>query len=590
MTWRAPVRELSFALEDVAGVRALEETGAYPGFDGETIAAVLAAGATLAEDVLAPLNRAGDETGATFADGAVRAPPGFAAAYRVFAQGGWNGLAAPAAFGGQGLPRALALAAFEMMHGANMAFGLCPTLTQAAIETLAQHGSVRQKQLYLPKLVSGTWTGTMNLTESQAGSDLGALRMRAEPDGDGGYRLTGQKIFITWGDHDLAENIVHLVLARLPGAPQGSKGISLFLAPKRILNEDGSPGATNGLGPSRIEKKLGIHGSPTCTMIYDGARAELVGEPNRGLAHMFTMMNAARLQVGAQGVGIAERAFQQALRYALDRRQGRSAITGEYPARLFDLPDMRRSLMLMKAKIEAARAICLATAMAADLAASATDSNTREAARLHEELMTPIAKAWSTDAGVEVASLALQVHGGMGYVEETGAAQHYRDARIAPIYEGTNGIQAIDLAGRKLAMGNGVAVRALRGDIADTIDLIRVSGHDTLAALAARLEQASAAAQSATDWLLARHGEADALAGAMAYLELMGNLAGAWLLAKGALAAIPRADTDPWFRTRVNLAHLFGEQVLARAPAQAQAVMAGAGDLLAATPESLAAM
>jgi len=592
MTWRAPIRDIAFALNDIVGISGLVETGAFPGFDNETLSAVLDAGGKLAEDVLAPLNRAGDEIGAQYENGAVRTVPGFAQAYRAFADGGWNALSAPVEQGGQGLPRTLAIAVFEMMHGANMAFGLCPMLTQGAIEALVTHGTDRQKRLYLPRLISGEWSGTMNLTEPQAGSDLAALRTRAEPDGNGNYRITGQKIFITWGDHDMAENIVHLVLARLPGAPEGSKGISMFLASKRLVSEDGSLGVANALGPSRIEHKLGIHGSPTCTMIFDGAQGELVGAANHGLANMFTMMNAARLQVGVQGVAIAERAYQQALSYALDRRQGRSAWTGEYPARLFDHPDVRRMLMLMKAKTEAARAICLATAVAADLAQGSKDSAARERARLREELFTPIAKAWSTDVGVEVASLALQVHGGMGYIEETGAAQHYRDARIAPIYEGTNGIQAIDLAGRKLGPGNGEAMRELLADIGDMIAALRESRNDRLVAIAGRLDAAKTATAEATDWLVLRRGQADGLAGATAYLELSGLIAGGWLLAKGALAAARHLGTrgeNAWWSGRLVLAHFFGEHVLSRTPGLLAAVTAGASDLSETGPEAFGA-
>jgi alkylation response protein AidB-like acyl-CoA dehydrogenase len=566
MTWRAPTRDISFTLCQIVGAGNLSATGAFPSFDDDTLAAVLDAGGRFAEGMLAPLNRAGDEIGAQYENGAVRAAPGFAQAYRAFADGGWNALAAPEEHGGQGLPRTLAIAVFEMMHGANMAFGLCPMLTQGAIEALVEHGTERQKALYLPKLVSGEWTGTMNLTEPQAGSDLAALRTRAEPDGNGFYRLTGQKIFITWGDHDMAENIVHLVLARLPDAPEGSRGISMFLASKRLVGEDGALGVANELGASRIEHKLGIHGSPTCTMIYSGAHAELVGAPNNGLANMFTMMNAARLQVGVQGVAIAERAYQQAFDFALERRQGRSAWTGEYPARLFDHPDVRRMLMEMKAKIEAGRAICLSTAMAADLSLAAKDAGARENAKLREELLTPIAKAWCTDMGVEVASIAVQVHGGMGFIEETGAAQHYRDARIAPIYEGTNGIQAMDLAGRKLGLDGGRAVRALIEDVTGAIGALRKRDDKRFETIAVHLETANAAATQATDWMLARRGTADALAGATVYLELMGNLTGGWLLAKGALAAADRLASDaqnPWWSGRIALAEFYAEHVLA---------------------------
>ena len=590
MTYIPPLRDLSFALNEVAGAGALRSL--FPGFDAETEAAVLDAAGRLAHDVLAPLNRTGDRTGIRFEDGRVLSAPGFADAYRAFAEGGWNALSAAPDYGGQGLPKALEIAVFEMFDSANMAFGLCPILTQGAIEALALHGNARQKTLYLPKLVSGDWTGTMNLTEPQSGSDLALLRTRADKSSDGTYRLSGQKIFITWGDHDMAENIVHLVLARLPGAPEGSKGISMFLASKRLVSEDGSLGVANALGPSRIEHKLGIHGSPTCTMIFDGAQGELVGAANHGLANMFTMMNAARLQVGVQGVAIAERAYQQALSYALDRRQGRSAWTGEYPARLFDHPDVRRMLMLMKAKTEAARAICLATAVAADLAQGSKDSAARERARLREELFTPIAKAWSTDVGVEVASLALQVHGGMGYIEETGAAQHYRDARIAPIYEGTNGIQAIDLAGRKLGPGNGEAMRELLADIGDMIAALRESRNDRLVAIAGRLDAAKTATAEATDWLVLRRGQADGLAGATAYLELSGLIAGGWLLAKGALAAARHLGTrgeNAWWSGRLVLAHFFGEHVLSRTPGLLAAVTAGASDLSETGPEAFGA-
>jgi alkylation response protein AidB-like acyl-CoA dehydrogenase len=589
MTFTPPLREIAFALTEIAGGKRLQQS--YPGFDDETLAAVLEAGGKLARDVLAPLNRIGDETGARIENGQVRAVPGFGEAYRAFAEGGWNALAADPDHGGQGLPKALEIAVYEMIHSANMAFGLCPMLTQGAIEALTAHGTARQKDLYLPKLISGEWTGTMNLTEPQAGSDLAALRTRAEPDGHGNYRLTGQKIFITWGDHDMTDNIVHLVLARIPGAPDGTKGVSLFLSSKRLVNEDGSLGAENDVGPTGIEHKLGIHGSPTCTMAYSGAHAELVGIENQGLAHMFTMMNAARLQVGTQGVAIAERAYQQALGFALERKQGRSAWTGEYPAPIFDHPDVRRMLMLMKARIEAARGICLSTAVATDLAKALPAGAERESAKLREELFTPIAKAWSTDAGVEVASIALQVHGGMGFIEETGAAQHYRDARIAPIYEGTNGIQAIDLMGRKLALGNGQAVRELIEDISRTCAEIENSKNEWLMPVAARLRDGIAAVRDATGWLIERRGHAqpDALAGATAYLKLLGDVTGGWMLAKGALIAATHLadDGDQWWRTRIGLVRLYSESVLAGAPALGAAVMIGAYDLAATTPLGL---
>ncbi|MEI9888758.1 MAG: acyl-CoA dehydrogenase [Rhizomicrobium sp.] len=591
MTYTAPVRDLLFALTEVAGFAPLRRIAKFADCDDATLAAILEAGGKLAAEELAPLNRDGDRLGAQFANGQVRAVPGFAAAYRALVDGGWCALASDPAHGGQGLPKALEIAVFEMIHGANMAFGLCPMLTRGAVEALSAHGTERQKALYLEKLVRGDWTGTMNLTEPQSGSDLGTLRTRAEPDGEGFYRVTGQKVFITWGDHDMAENIVHLVLARLPDAPAGSRGISLFLVPKRHVDDDGRLGAANAAHPASIEHKLGIHGSPTCVMAFDGARAELVGEANQGLAHMFTMMNAARLQVGIQGVAIAERAYQQALAYALERRQGRSAWTGEASAPIFDHPDIRRSLMLMKAKIEAARAICLSTALAADLAEASPDAGVRRKAQLRAELLTPIAKAWSTDVGVEVASSALQVHGGAGFIEETGAAQHYRDARIAPIYEGTNGIQAIDLTGRKLAAEGGQAVRDLLDDIRSSVAALKYAPDAALHGIGARLEAAADAAEGATDWLLARRGRPDALAGATAYLELLGDLTGGWMLAKGALAAAPRLadDADRWWQTRIGLARLFAEQVLAQAPGLAAGVTAGDADLVQTSARALGA-
>ena len=572
MSFRAPVRDLAFTLTEVAGLREFA-----PDLDDETIAAVLQGGAQLAEEVLAPLNRSGDQHGARYENGRVTAAPGFADAYRAFAEGGWNSLAADPAYGGQGLPKALELAVFEMVHAANMAFGLCPMLTQAAIEALHVHGNERQKALYLPRLISGEWTGTMNLTEPQAGTDLAAVRARAEPLPDGGYALHGQKIFITWGDHDVADNIVHFVLARLPDAPEGVKGISLFLTSKREVAEDGGLGGLNAVRPAGIEHKLGINASPTCVMVFEGARAELVGQPHQGLAHMFTMMNAARLGVGVEGVAIAERAYQQALGYALERRQGRSAWSGQPGAPIFDHPDVRRMLSLMKAKIEAGRAICLLAAVAADRAGQGD-----ERARRRYELLVPVAKAWSTDVGVEVASLGVQVHGGMGFIEETGAAQHYRDARIAPIYEGTNGVQALDLIGRKLGMENGLAMTELAEDMRATAEGLS----NGLSDLTPGLRDGIDAVERGAEWLLRRRGTPDALAGAVPFLNLVGDVVGGWLLAKAALAAEGRPD-DAYLSAKPWLARFYGDHVLATAPSRLAAVTAGAEELYALTPELL---
>jgi alkylation response protein AidB-like acyl-CoA dehydrogenase len=558
MTYRAPVSDLSHALR-VAGLDALLGTAPFADVDRETVEAVLQGAGEFTSGVLAPLNRIGDTQGATFQNGKVIAAPGFADAYRQYREGGWAGLSNDPKFGGQGLPRAVSLAVFEMVHAANMAFGLCPMLSEAAMHLLQAHGTERQQRLYLRKLISGEWTGTMNLTEAQAGSDLSLVRTKAEPHGDH-YRLTGQKIFITWGDHDCAGNIVHSVLARLPDAPPGVKGISLFIVPKVLVNEDGGPGAANAVRPLSIEHKLGIHASPTCVMAYEGAHAEMIGQPGEGLALMFLMMNAARVNVGMQGVGIAERATQQAFAYARDRKQGRSLWNAQNPAPIFDLPDVRRMLMLMTAKTQAARAICLATAVAADLADHAPNEHTRAAAKLREEILVPIAKAWSSDIGVEVASLGIQVHGGAGFIEETGAAQYYRDARIAPIYEGTNGIQAMDLAGRKLGLENGKGMRDL------LIEMRSAQFADK--SLTASLHAAVAACERATDWMIAHRGSADSLGAATNYLKLMGDTVGGWMLAKG-------ADD----KGRTALARFYAVQVLKPVIGLADAIEAGAADL-----------
>ena len=593
MTYRAPVRDLAFSLT-IAGMEDLAATGAFPDYDADVRDAVLEAAGQFSEGVLAPLNRPGDLTGARYANGAVTAAPGFADAYRQFAEGGWTGLAAPVSAGGQGLPKALELAAYETVHSANMAFGLCPMLSLAAIEAIEAHGTEHQKTAYLPRMVSGEWTGAMCLTEPHAGTDLGALTSMATPRGDGTYSLTGQKIFITWGDHDATDNIVHMVLARLPDAPAGPKGISLFLANKFLVKEDGSLGDRNGFRPVGIEHKLGIHASPTCVMAYEGAVAELVGRPNEGLAHMFTMMNAARVGVGVGGVAIAERAYQAALAYALERRQGRSVWTGEANAPIFDHPDVRRTLSVMKARIEAARAICLSTGVAADMARHAQTEDLRRHWKGREDILTPIAKAWSTDAGVEIASMGVQVHGGMGFIEETGAAQYYRDARIAPIYEGANGIQAMDLVGRKLSQDGGASAKAIIVEMKATLaDLAGLYAGKPVERFAAAIS----AVQDATHWLLDRKadsdGAADVLAAADAYLRLMGDVIGGWMLAKAALAAKARLDAgdgDPvWLQGKLDLYEVYAANILGHASSRLAAVGQGGELLSRMTPEVLGA-
>ncbi len=584
MTFKSPVRDLAFSLFEVADADRLVGD-AFPDFDRDLAAAVLEAAAQVSDEVLAPLNRQGDQTGARYAEGRVTAAPGFVDAYRTFATGGWTGLSADPEHGGQGLPKALELAAFETFHAANMAFGLCPMLSLAAIEALQAHGTATQKALYLPRLISGEWTGTMNLTEPHAGSDLGTLRTVARPNGDGTYALEGQKIFITWGDHDVADNVVHFVLARLPDAPPGVKGISLFLAPKMLVAEDGSLGQPNALRPVGIEHKLGIQASPTCVMAFEGARAELIGQAGSGLAHMFTMMNAARLAVGVEGVAIGERAFQQALGYAQERRQGRSPLTGETSVPIAEHPDVRRMLAVTKAKLEAARGLCLSTAVAADLGRAGPEDE-RPRWRRREELFVPIAKAWSTDVGVEAASTGVQVHGGMGFIEETGAAQHYRDARIAPIYEGTNGIQAMDLAGRKLADG-GQAVAELALEMAGTVAQLHASADERLRGAAVALDAGVEALQAATAWLVERKAVShpDALAGAYPFLTLAGEVVGGWMLAKGALAA--EGASEPWLRAKAALLQVYVDNVLSATPARLSAVRQGFAALEALGPEVL---
>lgn len=575
MTYRAPVDELRFTLEEVAAVEGLKATGAFPDFSADLTAAILEEAAKLAENVLAPLNRVGDAEHCKLEGEVVTTPTGFKDAYAQFVEGGWQGLQFPAELGGMGLPRALGVAILEMIQGANLAFGLGPMLTYGGIEALIAHGTDEQRDMYLGKLLTGEWSATMNLTEPQAGSDVGALRTKAEPNGDGSWAVSGQKIFITWGEHDCAENIIHLVLARTPGSPDGTKGISLFLVPK-ILPD----GSRNDLRAIGVEHKLGIHGSPTCTMEYTGAKGWLIGEENAGMRCMFTMMNSARLNVGVQGVGIAERAYQQALAYAQERKQGR-AIDAEGPAphAIIHHPDIKRTLATMRAKIAAARAICISCAVAADMAHHAEDADEKAVARRREELLTPIAKAWSTDVGVEVASLGLQVHGGMGYIEETGAAQHLRDARITPIYEGTNAIQAIDLVGRKLNMDGGAAFHELYADIEQTIEACKTSGHPDLPPLGERLEDSLDALREAVEWLETADMK-DRLAGATPFQTLAGETVGGWLLCVGAVAARRRQKEnigDPAFAAQhIALANFYAEAVMTLAPSRVDDVTMGA--------------
>jgi len=594
MTYRAPVRDMAFVLQEVAGLGSLAGKGDFADLTPDLIEAVLEEGAKLAGDVLAPLNKSGDHEGARLEADGVKTPKGFPEAYARWVEGGWGSLAASPEFGGQGLPLALATAMQEMWNAANMGFGLCPILSQGTVEALTAHGTEEQKRLYLPKLISGEWTGTMNLTEPQAGSDLNALKAKAVPQGDGTYRITGTKIFITYGDHDMAENIVHLVLARLPDAPAGTRGISLFLVPKYLVNADGSLGARNDAKCVGLEEKLGIHGSPTCVMSYGdngGAIGTLIGQENKGLACMFTMMNNARLLVGTQGVAVAERAYQHALAYATERRQGRSIGSTLAPGEMEPIvvhPDVRRMLFTMKALTEAARAICYANAVAIDRAHHGATPEERAEGQARADLLTPIAKSFSTDIGCEVASLGVQIHGGMGFIEETGAAQYYRDARILPIYEGTNGIQAIDLVTRKLPLGNGAVVKGFIAEMRETAAKARGANHEGLASIGTALDQGLDTLDKATDWMLARLKSAtdDCLAGATPYLRLFGTVAGGHFLALGALAAA-KAEGDSFLAARLATARFYAAQQLPLAEGLLAPATAGAETLYALDAEAL---
>jgi len=571
MPYAAPLADMHLILDALGGLS---------GEAAELAGPVLEEAARFAASELDPLNQPGDRTGSVLENGVVRTPPGFREAYRRYVEGGWMGLAVDTEHGGQGLPSALSTPVVEMLNSACMGWALCPLLSAGAIDMLAVHGTPEQKQLYLAKLVSGEWTGTMNLTEPQAGSDLGALRTRAVPRKDERwgehYRIAGQKIFITYGDHDLTDNIIHMVLARTPDAPPGSRGISLFLVPKFLPDGEGRPGERNDLRPLRLEEKLGIHASPTCVMSYgedEGAVGWRIGEENRGLEAMFTMMNSERLGVGVQGVAIAERAYQQARDYARNRVQGipvgMPRDQGAVPP-IVHHPDVRRMLLSMKAATEAMRALAYLAAAAIDAGRSATGEAQFRAQR-RADLLIPIVKAWCTDLGVEVASTGIQAHGGMGYIEETGAAQYLRDARIAPIYEGTNGIQANDLVSRKLGRDRGEAARELIGEMRASLGELDAP---ELAVLRQRLTDATAAFDTATAYLVTAE-PALAAAGSAPYLNLCGTVLGGWLMARVAAAALRRHDAA-LSAAKLATARFYAEHFLARAQAYLPAVMGGA--------------
>jgi acyl-CoA dehydrogenase len=582
MSYVAPVDDILHALKTAAGLDGLIADGTVA-TDMDTVTAVITEAGKFGAEVLDPLNWSGDQEGSKLVNGVVHTPKGWKEAYKAFADGGWSSLPCAEEHGGQGLPQMVAMVAAEIWNSTNMGFGLCPLLTNGAIDAIEAHGTEEQKRLYLTKMVSGQWTGTMNLTEPQAGSDLGHLRAKAEKQPDGTYKITGTKIYITYGDHEMTDNIVHLVLARLPDAPPGTRGISLFIVPKNLVNADGSVGARNDVVCAGLEHKIGIHASPTCVMKFGeqgGATGYLLGEENRGLNVMFIMMNAARLAVGVQGVAIAERATQRALAYAKERRQGRTASSkaGEMGP-IIEHADVRRTLMTMKSMTQAARAICLVVAREIDISKHGKDAATRAAAANKAALLTPIAKAFSTDIGCEVASMGVQIHGGMGFVEETGAAQYYRDARILPIYEGTNGIQAIDLVTRKLPLEGGKVMDAYIGELWKTCEEVRASNKPEFGRMGERLTDAVTALAEASKYLgeqLAKNPEA-AMAGATPYLRLFGLASGGVYLARGALAA-SRGQSGT--QAHIALARFFAENLATAAPGLKETVVAGADSTL----------
>src|SRR5512134_1246876 len=587
----APLKDMRFVLHELAG---LAEVARLPGCGEatpDTVDAILAEAAKFASGVLDPLNRTGDQEGARWKDGAVTTPKGFKDAYRQYVEGGWGALPIDAEWGGQGLPKLVATPVEEMWCSANMSFSLCPMLTQGALHALELRGAPALQKTFLPKMASGEWTGTMNLTEPQAGSDLALLKTRAVREGDH-YRISGQKIFITYGEHDYTDNIVHLVLARTPDAPEGVKGISLFIVPKFLVNADGSLGARNGAHCASIEHKLGIHGSPTAVMVFDKAVGYLVGEENRGLEYMFIMMNAARFAVGLEGVAIAERAYQRALAYARERVQGRD-LAGGGSVPIIRHPDVRRMLMLMKSQTEAMRALAYVVAAALDAAARHPDAKARQHNQAFVDLMIPVVKGWSTETGIEVASLGVQVHGGMGFIEETGAAQHLRDARITTIYEGTTGIQANDLVGRKTARDGGASARAVIAEIQKTATQLTGHANRDLHPVGAALAEAIVPLEDAVEWVAKSAGKdvLSTFAGAVPFLKLMGIVAGGWQMARAALAAERKlGGADRAFcAAKLSTARFYADQVLVQAPGLRDTVVRGASAVMAVPEDSMLA-
>ncbi|RJG03955.1 acyl-CoA dehydrogenase [Noviherbaspirillum sedimenti] len=590
MSYRAPLQDMQFVLNELAG---LDKVGALPGCEDatpETVDAVLQENARFCSEVVAPLNVNGDREPSSWKDGEVTTTRGFRQAFQAYAQAGWQGVQHPVEFGGQGLPKLVATPCIEMLNSANLSFALCPMLTDGTIEALMTAGSRAQQETYLARLISGAWTGTMNLTEPQAGSDLALVRTRAEPQGDGTYKLFGTKIFITYGEHDMAANIVHLVLARTADAPAGVKGLSLFIVPKFLVNADGSLGARNDVHCVSIEHKMGIKASPTAVLQFGdhgGAIGNLIGEENRGLEYMFIMMNAARFAVGMQGIALAERAYQKAAHFAKERIQSRDLAGSAGPVAIIHQPDVRRMLMSMRAQTEAARALAYVTAAAHDIALHHADAQVRQEQDAFYEYMVPIVKGWSTELSVDVASTGVQVHGGMGFIEETGAAQYYRDARILPIYEGTTAIQANDLVGRKTVRDGGATAKAILAQVRATTVQLAAAESDSLQAIGRQLALGADALEAAVDYVTGNI-KADikaVFAGSVPYLKLAGIVLGGWQMGRAALAAARRLQDGQgdkrFYQAKIATARFFAEHILPQSAAYRTEIVEGAGSVLA---------
>ena len=593
--YNAPIRDMQFVLRELAG---LDAVAALPGCEDaspDVVDAILEEAGKFATGVLSPLNWTGDQEGARWDNGVVHTATGWKEAYKQFAEAGWTALACEPEFGGQGLPKLVSTAVMEMWKSANMAFSLCPMLTNGAIESIKLRGTDEQKAAYLPKMVSGEWTGTMNLTEPQAGSDLAAVRTRAVPQGDGTYKIFGQKIFITYGEHDMTDNIIHLVLARLPDAPEGVKGISLFVVPKFLLNADGTPGERNDVHCVSIEHKLGIHASPTAVLAFGdngGAIGTLVGEANRGLEYMFVMMNEARFAVGMEGLALSERAYQRALAYAKDRIQGTEAgVRGGPKVSIIHHADVRRMLLSMKSQVEAQRALAYVVGAATDMAHYHPDEAVRAQNQAFVDLMIPVVKGWLTESSIEITSTGVQVHGGMGFIEETGAAQHFRDARITAIYEGTTAIQANDLIGRKIARESGQTVKGVIAEMRQVEAALAAAAGDDFAAIRKSLSSGVTALEEAVEYIVATYGQdiKAASVGSVPFLKLLGVVAGGWQMGRAALVSAQRlaegSGDAGFYQAKITTARFYADHVLSQAPGLAYSVVNGASAALALPEE-----